>query len=781
MKLVICFIVAICATATFATMAFTDEYYVDENDTKLYYRAEDGFITLTECSGLGNGRNLNLPASIEGLKVVSIADDFLNGLRQSGNGRTWGDIVIPEGITNIGNRAFYQLEVHTFSLPASLVSIGDSAFYNATVFGGSISIPPNVSVIGNKAFYGCYYVTAIELRSSDLTLGAEAFSGCYRLKCAVLPDSLKRIPDGLFYGCDELETVNIPTSVESIGASAFLMCNKLQAIALPEGLTWIGEEAFWGCQKIESISIPGSVEEVGVRAFSGCVRVNELTIFNGVKEIGAEAFSGLSISSVTIPKSVRFIGRAAFTSPDSVVIAFNYPDVDPVVDFSFYVDPENENYKAVEGVLFSKDGKVLELYPNAKNKRGMKGWAIVNETFLTPSGIERIGKGSCVRRKNDTIIVQEGVANIDDYAFADSEVDVVELPSTVELIGEYAFSGCSSVAGDGCLIKLPNGVRAIGKGAFNGSVISELYIPDNVLEVSDGLCKECDYLRSIHISTNAVRIGAEAFAYCSSMTRVDIPDSVERIEDYAFSHCSSLARVDFYGTLPKDIGEFAFYGCSSDIEIHVPKDWDGGATWRGYAVVADLDGSAKSTDAGEGTGDTEIPQTIVVTNCICMTVTNVVVHYILNSVQAEIAVPLTPETDFVNIVAEVKANSAVAIPSSWAANYPRFVELFGSDFTQALTKQTGKIGAGNVPMLVWQDYVAGTDPTDKTDIFKAYVTMVDGKPVISWTPELKPEQAALRKYTTYGKTKLTDKDWTVVNTGDEDKFNFFKVTVEMTK
>ena len=53
-----------------------------------------------------------------------------------------------------------------------------------------------------------------------------------------------------------------------------------------------------------------------------------------------------------------------------------------------------------------------------------------------------------------------------------------------------------------------------------------------------------------------------------------------------------------------------------------------------------------------------------------------------------------------------------------------------------------------------------------------------GKPVVSWSPDLKPEQAALRKYTTYGKVSLADKKWNEV-AGDAAKYNFFKVAVEM--
>ena len=82
-------------------------------------------------------------------------------------------------------------------------------------------------------------------------------------------------------------------------------------------------------------------------------------------------------------------------------------------------------------------------------------------------------------------------------------------------------------------------------------------------------------------------------------------------------------------------------------------------------------------------------------------------------------------------------------------------------------------------MFVWQDYVAGTDPTDETDVFTASITIVDGKVKVSCSPELDDARKALRKYMTWGKVKLTDKDWSVVGEGEEGNFNFFKVTVEM--
>lgn len=161
-----------------------------------------------------------------------------------------------------------------------------------------------------------------------------------------------------------------------------------------------------------------------------------------------------------------------------------------------------------------------------------------------------------------------------------------------------------------------------------------------------------------------------------------------------------------------------------------------------------------------------------------VTVTNIAVHYVLNSVQPEFAMPPSWDTGFVNVIAEVKGG-CIEVPSSWTNNYPAFVSKFGSDFTEALSMKTGKRdGAGN-DMLVWQDYVAGTDPTNEKDVFTASITIVGGKVTISYTPELDADRKAMRKYTIWGKKSLLDTVWAEVLAGRESDYNFFKVSVEM--
>ena len=269
-----------------------------------------------------------------------------------------------------------------------------------------------------------------------------------------------------------------------------------------------------------------------------------------------------------------------------------------------------------------------------------------------------------------------------------------------------------------------------------------------------------------------VEVKDNAFAGLDGITSVVIPASVRTVGSKAFYGCDGLETVTFLGDAPY-VYDDVFNGTKSTLAFSVPQGSIGWSdtsltglpgAWKGHAIQyagggQDAGGSAASL----GT----------------VTVSNIVVHYVLNSVQPQFAISPSQDMGFVNIITEVKSTGVAAIPMSWAMNYPNFVSKFGSDFTAALGKPTGKIGTGGTPMLVWQDYVAGTDPTDETDVFTASITIVDGKVTISYSPELDDARKAMRKYTTWGKTSLMDTDWTEVQNGHESEYNFFKVSVEM--
>ena len=112
-----------------------------------------------------------------------------------------------------------------------------------------------------------------------------------------------------------------------------------------------------------------------------------------------------------------------------------------------------------------------------------------------------------------------------------------------------------------------------------------------------------------------------------------------------------------------------------------------------------------------------------------------------------------------------------------------FKAAYGADLAAALAKPTGKVDANGRAMTVWDDYVAGTDPTDPTSVFKASVKMADGVPKVTWSPDLGAE----RVYRVLGAKGLGDAAgethcgtvWEVVTEETKGDCKFFKVEVEM--
>ena len=138
------------------------------------------------------------------------------------------------------------------------------------------------------------------------------------------------------------------------------------------------------------------------------------------------------------------------------------------------------------------------------------------------------------------------------------------------------------------------------------------------------------------------------------------------------------------------------------------------------------------------------------------------------------------------VPAEITGGKEIVVDESWptlldarfgAGKSAAFVEEFGADLSSALVKTTGKKDTVGNDMYVWQDFVAGTDPVDLASRFTASIKFVNGKPVITYAPDLMDE----RKYIKWGKKNLADpaEDWSMISEGQEGNYNFFKVSVEM--
>ena len=265
-------------------------------------------------------------------------------------GREYTTYNIPQGITAIGNSAFFCCDsLISVAIPDSVISIGDSAFSCCKSL-TSITIPDSVTSIGDSAFSDCDSLTSITIPDFVTQIGVNPFVFCSSLKSifvspdhpyfAVIDDVLFRKADKTLISYPEgkaSSTYTIPQGIISIGNGAFFDNSSLKSITIPDSVTSIGDWAFSSCDSLTSITIPDSVTSIGVGAFESCYSLTSITIPDSVTSIGDNAFSSCdSLITVSIPDSVTSIGDWAFASCDSLTTVSIPDSVTAIGDNAFY-------------------------------------------------------------------------------------------------------------------------------------------------------------------------------------------------------------------------------------------------------------------------------------------------------------------------------------------------------------------------------------------------------------------------------------------------------------
>ena len=209
-----------------------------------------------------------------------------------GNG---GAVTIPSSVISIGDSAFYMCSgLTSVTIPNSITSIDKLAFYNCSGL-ISVTIGNGVTSMGRHAFSECTSLTSVIFNADSCIsegdyIGGGVFNGCSSLTNISFGNNVRHIPSWLCGFCSGLTTITIPNSVTSIGSSAFYYCSGLTSLIIPSSVTYIGEYAFSGCSGLTSVTIPRSVTSIANSTFSGCSGLTSVTIPSSVTSIGSDAF-----------------------------------------------------------------------------------------------------------------------------------------------------------------------------------------------------------------------------------------------------------------------------------------------------------------------------------------------------------------------------------------------------------------------------------------------------------------------------------------------------------
>jgi hypothetical protein len=145
---------------------------------------------------------------------------------------------------------------------------GKSPWWDHRLSIETVVIPDGVTSIGQYAFYDCDNLTEITIPDGVKTIGEAAFSDCVGLTKVTIGDGVTTIGVGAFGYCGALKAITIPDGVTTIESHAFYDCRALANATLGAGVTTIGDEAFYGCTALANVTcLAAAPPPLGTRNF----------------------------------------------------------------------------------------------------------------------------------------------------------------------------------------------------------------------------------------------------------------------------------------------------------------------------------------------------------------------------------------------------------------------------------------------------------------------------------------------------------------------------------
>ncbi|WP_288707613.1 leucine-rich repeat protein [uncultured Alistipes sp.] len=501
-------------------------------------------------------------------------------------------VILPNTIKSINKKAFYQSGLQSIEIPASVETIGKSAFQGCTALttvtfekGSQLKIIEgdrnyDYGVEDCGAFQNCTSLTAIEIPASVAIIEDGAFHNCTALTTVTFEkgSQLKIIKGediadfvivsyyGAFSNCTSLTSIEIPASVETIEKCAFQGCTALTTVTFEKGSQLKTIEgnlvtnaydydivdqkgAFADCISLTCIEIPASVETIWAGAFHGCTALTTVTFEKGSQLKTIEGFSWTysrsysgafsdctSLTSIEIPASVEKIGVATF-----------------------------KGCTALTTVTFEKGSQLKEIGDNSlvNSYHGAFTDCTSLISIEIPASVETIGWnafGNC--QALTTVTFEKGSqlktiwgGSSDVGAFSNCiSLTSIEIPASVEVIRENAFKGCTALTTvtfeQGSQLKTFHGRYDTGV-FYDCKSLTSIEIPASVETIEGATFKGCTALttvtfeKGIQLKTIQGAYISGTFYGCTSLTSIEIPASVETIEKCAFQGCTALTTVTF--------------------------------------------------------------------------------------------------------------------------------------------------------------------------------------------------------------------------------------------
>lgn len=521
-------------------------------------------------------------------------------------------VVIEEGVTSIGNNAFYGMDIVTVTNPSTLKTIGSTAFYNCYQL-ESINFPHGMTSIGRNTtghgpFYGCHSLKSLYIPASVTMINKDAFLRCFSLTSIVVDPAnpkydsrdncnaiIETATNKLLYGC---QTTVIPDGVLTVSQYAFEYQHNLKSIRISNTVTHFETSVFKECENLKDIYVEWTTtppQDV-LTAWQEHTNLDATITIHvpcGYESLysSSSAWNRYQIVDDHLKGGMCGAQGSNQTWMLSCDGHLDIKGIGAMADYSAGGAPWNEHKDAIHTVTFA-DGI------NTIGENAFAGFT--NLTDIYAPWTENIPALPASNNPQPSVRLHIACSAISAYQAAGWGNYTVETEYTASGTcgaqgsnvtwtycgGVLTISGTGAMAGWENIADIPwysyqesitsviieDGVTNIGRGAFYKiSSLLSATIPSSVTSIDYCAFYECTSLVSVTIQEGLISLGASAFNGCSALTSAPIPNSVTSIGNSAFKNCSSLSSL----TIPngvETIGSSAFESCSDLTSVTIPNN-----------------------------------------------------------------------------------------------------------------------------------------------------------------------------------------------------------------
>lgn len=499
------------------------------------------------------------------------------------------------------------------NLPARTGWIGDYAFNNNENL-KTVNVPKGVYYFGASVFMGCPNLETVAFAKDGILreINDSVFEGATSLETVILPDNLDYIGVNAFKDCKNLLTINIPNQVTEISAGAFENAVSLEAVIIDlenSELAIIGERAFFNCTSLNRtkavleedeapvFTLPKTVTTIKVDAFNRCESLIAFTVATPTEggvltSIEDQAFAYSGLKTFIFPNTAydddtlveTKYGKKIFAgcrSLTSITLSNAITQFDGLLQGCYSIteiniDESNEYFSA-----YNENGVVFLMNADGTEYKYVLG--SLGGTLKIKDTITAIGAGTFANLAGVTAVeIPASVQSIGNNAFKNckalEKVTILtgDAGSALISIGTSAFEGCSKLgANDGGInLESATSLAAIGSKAFlNCSALATVVLPNSVTTVGANAFQNSG-LTSVNIPENVKEIPASAFEGCASLTDAQLHQYITKLGDKAFKGTAlTTESVNEILTLVPEqtkYGNYVFMNCTAITSVTIP-------------------------------------------------------------------------------------------------------------------------------------------------------------------------------------------------------------------